>query len=30
LVAALQSGHKLEEFRIIDADEAVANGVQQD
>ena len=30
LVAALQSGHKLEEFRIIDAEDAAANGVQRE
>lgn len=29
LVAALQSGHKLEEFRIIDVEDAAANGVQR-
>lgn len=30
LVAALQSGHKLEEFRIIDAEDAAPNNVQED
>src|ERR1700758_4409741 len=30
LVAALQSGHRLEEFRIIDAEDAAANGVQRE
>ena len=30
LAAALQSGHKLEEFRIIDAEDAAANGVQRE